>query len=57
MPADVLLDALRRQQLAFGRLAARIANEPGAAADDRDRRMAVPLQVRERQSSTSSDPT
>ena len=44
---DVLLDLLGRQQLTLGRLAARIADETGAAADEADRRVAGALQVRE----------
>ena len=44
---DVGLDLLGRQQIALLRLAARIADHAGAAADERDRRVAEPLQARE----------
>ncbi len=45
---DVRLHLLRRQELTLDRLAAGIADEPGAAADEGDRRVAVALHVRER---------
>ena len=41
---DVLVDLCARQQLSLHRLATRVANHPGAAANDRDRRMAEALQ-------------
>ncbi len=44
---DVRLDLLGRQQQALLRLAARIADHAGAAADDRDRRVAEALQPRQ----------
>ena len=48
MPATFALDLLARQQRALLRLAARIADHAGAAADDRDRRVAEALQPRQR---------
>ena len=50
LPADtlgVLGGLLERQQVALLALAARIADEPGAAADQRDRPVAVALQAGE----------
>ena len=43
-PVDVRLDLLERQQDPLLRFPARIANHPGAAADNRDRRMAETLE-------------
>jgi hypothetical protein len=43
---DVPLDLLAREQDALLGFAARIADHPGAAADDRDRRVAESLQPR-----------
>ena len=45
---DVLLDAIERQQLPLRGLATRIADETGAAAHERDRRVPLTLHVRER---------
>ena len=45
---DVRLDLLGDEQHALLRLAARIADHAGAAADQRDRRMAGALQARQR---------
>ena len=47
MPATFALDLLERQQRTLLRLAARIADHAGAAADERDRRVTEPLQPRE----------
>ena len=43
-PVEVRLDLLGRQQDPLLRFPARIANHPGAAADNRDRRMAETLE-------------
>ena len=45
---DVRVDLLGRQQHPLLRLAARIADHPGAAADDRNRPVSESLQARER---------
>jgi hypothetical protein len=46
-PVRVRRDLFRREQLPLRRLPARVADHPGAAAHERDRAMAVPLQVHE----------
>ena len=48
MPRDIGVDILDRQQRALLALAARIADHPGAAADEGDRRVAEALQPRQR---------
>ena len=48
-PGDVRLNLLERQQRALGGLEAWIADQTGAAADHRDRRVTEPLQARQRQ--------
>ena len=45
---EIALDFLEREQRSLLRLAAGIADHPGAASRDRDRRMAEALQTRER---------
>jgi hypothetical protein len=44
---DVLLDTLGREQLTLSRLAARVTDETGAAANEADRSMARTLQMRQ----------
>jgi hypothetical protein len=46
--ADVLVHLIGREEHALLRLAARVADQPGAAADQGNRRVAGPLQPRER---------
>ena len=53
----VALDLLERQQRPLLRLAARIANHAGAAADERDRRVTGRAAAAPAPSSVSSDPT